>query len=151
MRVLEAIRLVYPDYEAEICEDNEPASISPLVQSLYAKNRTEHGYNTDTLDVQDVMKTFKKQLEQERVGFGTIKSVERKESEDKHGERNQKSFAEIQSSWKDLLTRAIEREIELVKAENKGGVNIFEHTFFTTVIYTYIIVSIVSNLTAMFF
>ena len=68
------------------------------------------------------MKSFEEQLAQETVGFGTIKSVERKKGEAKSSEDSHRSFVEIQSGWKERLTRAIQREIELVIAGNKGGV-----------------------------
>jgi hypothetical protein len=66
------------------------------------------------------MKSFEEQLEQERAVFGTIKSVERKRGGPRSSENDHKSFSEIQSGWKGRLTGAIEREIELVMAGNKG-------------------------------
>ncbi|CAB3979043.1 DNA-directed RNA polymerase, mitochondrial [Paramuricea clavata] len=122
-RVLEAIRLVYPNYKVEICKDPQPTSISPLVQSLYKEDKTNIKYSTNTPKsfVQDVMKSFEEQLEQERAAFGTIKSVERKRGEPRSSEGVCKSFPEIQSGWKDRLTGSIQREIELVMAGNKAN------------------------------
>ena len=128
-RVLEAIRLVYPNYEAEVCEDVQANDISPLVSSLYTNNKTNLKFNAPKSLVQEVMKSFEEQLEQENVGFGTIRSVERKRDDAKGGGDGHKSFLEIQSGWKESLTSALQREIELVMAGNKGGVflNLFSH------------------------
>ncbi|XP_028407601.1 DNA-directed RNA polymerase, mitochondrial-like [Dendronephthya gigantea] len=117
-RILEAIRMVYPNYEAEICMDTRSTYISPLVQSLHEENKKNIEYNVPETLVREVMENFEQQLEQERVGFGTIKSVEKKKDVMKSSEDNHKGFDEIQTKWKQRLTSAIEREIELVKAGN---------------------------------
>ena len=122
--MLEAIRLVYPNYEAEICEENPPEYTSPLVQPLYTENETNIKNIADLPEalVRDAMKSFEEQLIQERVGFGTIASVERKREKVENNEDTHASFSEIQAGWKERLSRAIEREIELVMAGNKGDV-----------------------------
>ena len=93
-----------------------------MVEPLYTENETDVKYINDIPEslAQDVMENFEKQLQQERVGFGTITSVERKREETKNDDDNHANFMEIQSGWKERLTRAIEREIELVMAGNKG-------------------------------
>ena len=123
--MLEAIRLVHPDYEAEVCEDIEENDISPLVKALYTTNKTNLDCKSNVSEsiVREVKKSFEEQLEQEKVGFGTIRSVEKIKGEAKDGEDGHKSFSEIQSGWKKRLTTALEREIELVIAGNKGRVS----------------------------
>ena len=123
--MLEAIRLVHPNYEAEICEDIEDDDVSPLVKSLYTTDKTNLDCKSNVSEsmVREVKRSFEEQLEQEKVGFGTIRSVEKKKGEAKDGEDSHKNFSEIQSGWKKRLTAALEREIELVIAGNKGRVS----------------------------
>lgn len=122
-RVLEAIRLVDPNYQVEICQDNTQR-VSPLVESLYQDwcemNITTYDANISNSFSRDVMNSFEEQLKQEGVGFKRIKSIERKSEEARSSGNHKKIFLEIQSKWKERLARAIEREIELVKANNKG-------------------------------
>ena len=93
-----------------------------MVQPLYTENETNIKNIADVPDafVPDAIESFEEQLKQERVGFGTIASVERKREKVENNEDNDASFSEIQAGWKERLTRAIEREIELVIAGNKG-------------------------------
>ena len=126
MRVLEAIHLVYPIYEAKVCIEKHPVDISPLVQPLYEKNGIQNDYDikctsSDTEKfLEDAMKLFEDQLEQERVGYSVIQSVERKNEEILSDKSLPKTFSEIQSQWKERLASAIEKEIELVKTDNIG-------------------------------
>lgn len=50
-----------------------------------------------------------------------MKSVEKKKkATERHDHVEKTSFIELQNGWKKKLSEAIEKEIELVKANNKG-------------------------------
>ena len=127
-RVLEAIHLVYPNYEAELSSREHSIEISPLVQSLYEKNKVDKSYLCYTSKetkrfLEDGMKLFEDQMEQERTGYGIIESVE-KRNEEVVNKVVPKTFLEIQSQWKQSLAGGIKKEIELVKADDKGNTNL---------------------------
>ena len=125
--ILYALRLVDPNFEAEIPPIDNKINYPPLVKNLYNRRKREHYHLSgvpakfaEEFAEENIVELFEEQMAREICGVTRIKSIEEEGSGTVDNTKLKELLIQWRDQWKKDLTENLAAELAEIKAKKRG-------------------------------